>query len=110
MARVVSDLKQEGLQSDARFTDALLHNRVEKGYGPSRIAHELREKGVGDDLIEAALHSEEIDWDTCAVRVREKKFGRSKPESFREQAKQSRFLQYRGFTGEQIRGALGDHD
>ena len=98
------------MQSDARFTDALVHNRIEKGYGPLWIARELRDKGVSDDLIEVALHSDEVDWYACAVRVHEKKFSRVKPDNLKERARQSRFLQYRGFSGEQIREALGDHD
>ena len=98
------------MQSDARFTDALLHNRIEKGYGPSWIARELQDKGVSDDLIETALYSGEVDWYACAARVHEKKFGGSKPDSFRERARQSRFLQYRGFTGEHIRGVFNRED
>ena len=98
------------MQSDARFTDALVHNRIEKGYGPLWIARDLRDKGVSDDLIESALHSDEVDWDVCALRVYEKKFGHSKPENFREQARQSRFLQSRGFSGEQIRGVYNNDD
>ena len=103
-------LKQEGLQSDQRFADAIVHNRIEKGYGPSWITRELREKGVSDDLIEAALQAGEVNWDACAARVREKKFGHAKPENFRERARQSRFLQYRGFTGEQIRRMFDQSD
>lgn len=110
VARVITQLKQEGLQSDRRFTDALVHNRIEKGYGPAWIARELREKGVSDDLIADALHTGEVDWFACAIRVREKKYGRAKPDNYREQARQSRFLQYRGFSGEQIRGVFDDCD
>lgn len=110
VAHVVTQLKKEGLQSDRRFTDALVHNRIEKGYGPAWIARELREKGVDDDLIANALHTGEVDWSACAIRVREKKFGQAKPGNYREQAKQSRFLQYRGFTGDLIRGVFEDFD
>ena len=98
------------MQSDHRFTEALVRSRIEKGYGPTWIARELQDKGVGDELIEAALHSGEVDWDTCAARVREKKFGQAQPDNYREQARQSRFLQYRGFTGEQIRGVFNHED
>jgi len=35
--------------------------------------------------------------------VRQKKFGKAMPADYKEQARQSRFLQYRGFSTEQIR-------
>ena len=45
-----------------------------------------------------------------ARSVREKKFGPERPADYRERARQSRFLQYRGFTGEQIQSAFDDDD
>jgi len=47
--------------------------------------------------------------------VRQRKYGDRRPDDYRERARQSRFLQYRGFTGEQIHMALaadghGDED
>ncbi|MEX2523493.1 MAG: regulatory protein RecX [Gammaproteobacteria bacterium] len=99
---VVSGLAAEGLQSDERFTESYIHHRIERGYGPLRIRRELQERGVGEDLIEAALESLDTDWQEVAARVREKKFGSTLPPDFKEQSRQSRFLQYRGFSGEQI--------
>jgi regulatory protein len=75
---------------------------VEKGYGPVRIGRELREKGVEPELIEELLAAPALDWLERAARVREKKFGRGKATNYREQARQARFLQYRGFSSEQI--------
>jgi len=40
--------------------------------------------------------------------VRSKRFGDAMPEDFKERARQARFLQYRGFTSEQIREVLND--
>lgn len=68
-----------------------------------RISQELREKGISGDLIEALLFAGEVDWAAQLLEVREKKFGKSMPDSYKEQARQSRFLQYRGFPSEQIR-------
>ena len=44
----------------------------------------------------------DVDWITAAREVRERKFGAGSPADYKERARQSRFLQYRGFTGEQI--------
>jgi regulatory protein len=99
---VVEALGKEGLQSDSRYTENYIHNRIEKGYGPVRIVHELREKGVDDELIALYLAEQRPDWLQLAGQVRIKRFGRKLPQDFKEQAKQSRFLQQRGFRGEDI--------
>ena len=99
---VVEALGKEGLQSDNRYTESYIHNRIEKGYGPVRIVQELRGKGVGDDLISVHLAGQQPDWLQLAGQARIKRFGRKLPQDFREQAKQSRFLQQRGFSGEHI--------
>ena len=103
VAQAISQMQQEGLQSDRRFTDSYIHSRIEKGYGPVRIALELRDKGIADELIEEFLTAREADWPACITRVLEKKFGPARPGNFREQARQAKFLQYRGFSSEQIR-------
>lgn len=100
---LLAQLKAEGLQSDERFTDSYVHNRIERGYGSLRIKRELRERGVADELIEAILDETEEQWLRRITDVREKKFGKSAPANYKEQARQSRFLQQRGFSGELIR-------
>jgi regulatory protein len=81
-----------------------------------RIRVELREKGVAAEAIEAAIDHAATDWVQAAREARRRKFGLSPPGDYRERAKQARFLQYRGFSSEQIRAALGpgedepDHD
>ena len=100
---VVLKLAQEGLQSDGRFAENYVYNRLDKGFGPLRIAMELRERGVGDDLIELHLDRSAHEWSQRASLVRQKRFGSNLPTTFKEQARQSRFLQQRGFSGDQIR-------
>jgi regulatory protein len=100
---VVAELAREGLQSDIRFAENYVHHRLEKGFGPFRIALELRERGIGDDLIDLHLDRSAQDWLQRAARARQKRFGSKLPATFKEQAKQSRFLQQRGFSGDHIR-------
>jgi len=47
------------------------------------------------------------DWRALAREVRVRRFGARPPLDFRDRARQSRFLEYRGFTAEQIRAAMG---
>ncbi len=64
---------------------------------------ELREKGVDADLIDTCLEGADTDWDELLADVHRKKFGADAPADYREQARQSRFLQSRGFAPEKIR-------
>ena len=60
--------------------------------------------------IETALDAAAEDWVAVARETRRKRFGAAGPADFHERARQARFLQYRGFTSEQIRAALGPGD
>ena len=100
---VVSELAREGLQNDGRFAENYVHHRLERGFGPLRITLELRERGMGDDLIDLHLDRSAQDWVQRAALARQKRFGARLPATFKDQARQSRFLQQRGFSGDQIR-------
>lgn len=103
--QVLSGLEAERAQSDDRFTGEYIRQRSEKGYGPLRIQQELRQRGITHpELVRAAMDS--IDWLRLAVAVRRKKFGHAAPRAAAERARQTRFLEYRGFAMDQIRHAL----
>jgi regulatory protein len=106
VAQVVAELCNEGLVSDERFTEAFVRYRREYGYGPMRIQSELRERGVSDKIQSVYLDFRDPKWHEQAVQVRRKRFGDVPPDDFKERARQSRFLQYRGFTSDQIRQVM----
>jgi regulatory protein len=108
--RIVAALAAEGLVSDERFVEALLHVRRVRGYGPLYIRRELEEKGIDRSTIERWLDVGSRDWVEDVKRVNKKKFGGKQPANLAERAKRTRFLQSRGFTHEQIRQALGNND
>ncbi len=103
-------LQGERLQSDVRFAEAYLNSRAGKGYGPARIRAELAERGVEGEVIEQQLDEAGIDWCDLAAEVRRKKFGGRAPHDYLERARQARFLQYRGFAGEQLRSLFADDE
>lgn len=103
---VLVRLTDQGMLSDLRFVTSFISQHAQRGHGPARIRAELRQQGVAPDVIEEQIRSADIDWDVVAAQVRERKF-RTVPRSLSERAKQSRFLQYRGFNTEQIRAAMG---
>jgi len=103
---VLDRLVEVQLQSDQRFAPLFVRSRALKGYGPVRIAMELRQKGVSETLVRQALQQSELDWFESAARQCRKRFGDQPATDRAEQAKRWRFLQYRGFDSEQTRYAL----
>lgn len=106
IALVLDELRQQDYQSDQRFAESLLRSRIGRGQGEVRIAQELRYKGVADELCGRVLEACGQDWFELAFVVLQRRFGGRLPRDRREQAKQQRFLLYRGFTQEQCRYAL----
>ncbi len=103
----LAELAREGLADESRFIGAFVASRIRKGHGPIRIRAELRERGIGDEAIEDGLAGAR-DWNAAARDVRQRRFGAGVPQDFRERARQSRFLEYRGFTAGQVRAAVDD--
>jgi regulatory protein len=111
LARVlIADLTAQRLVSDDRFMEMLVRVRRARGHGPVRIAQELQQKGIGAGAISDQLDFSSPLWLEEIERVRTKKFGSALPCTPAERAKQARFLQYRGFTQEQIRRVLNSRD
>jgi len=103
---LLADFKERGWLSEQRYVEQVVHARSGR-YGSRYIAHELREKGVAEELIEQALPQlKEIDLETART-VWTKKFGKL-PEDAKERAKQMRFLQGRGFAFPVIAKVLED--
>ena len=105
-AVVIAALTAERLLDDARCIERFVTSRAERGQGPLRIARDLEAQGASPALIEAAIGAGP-DWRTVARAVRHRKFGAASPASWPEKARQARFLQYRGFSSDHIRAALG---
>ena len=106
----IAGLVEDGLQSDVRYVEAFVRSRIEQGKGPMRIRADLRSRGIEDRLIEGGLADSGEDWTALARQVRLKKFGPDTPRAFSDKARQMRFLESRGFDGDQIRAAVSAMD
>ena len=105
-AEALAALMAHGELCDERFAQNYVAYHAGRGHGPIRIAAELRARGVAQPLIEAAL-ADGPDWRAVAGTVRARRFGKAAPPSWKERARQARFLQYRGFSADHIRAATG---
>lgn len=107
VSEILSELEGRGLLSDARFAEEYVRARYNRGYGPVRIRAELRERGVDDATASRYLDDPELDWQAAAVEARAKRFGGQPARDAEHRRREQRFLNYRGFTAEQIRTAIG---
>lgn len=97
---VLDELEKHSWLSDARAASMLVDSKRGR-FGTQRIAHELRQKGIAENLIADAIpHLKETELES-AREVWQRKFGIS-PQESKEKAKQIRFLQSRGFSMEVI--------
>lgn len=104
----LDELARECLQSDDRHAESYVRQRADRGYGPLRIARELRERGTSKEAVSRAIDGlERADWLRHARAARVKRFGRAAAAGSVERARQMRFLEYRGFPAEVIRAAVG---
>jgi regulatory protein len=106
VAAVIADLTAGRILDDARFASQYVAYHAQRGQGPRRIAMDLSARGVAPLHVEAAMAAG-MDWAALAREVRIRRFGSSLPQTWPEKAKQGRFLQYRGFSSDHIRSALG---
>ena len=103
----LDELEDRGWQSDERYAEAKASSRISAGYGPLRIAAELSLAGVTDVLVDRTMAALEVDWFAQIAELHQRRFG-ERPTTGRQWQQQCRFLQTRGFTGEQIRSVLGE--
>jgi regulatory protein len=98
----LAQLESENLLNDKRFAESYLNYRIQKGFGPLRIRHELGDKGIAPELIEIEMEKCADLWGELIQQQREKKFGALIPQDYKEKMKQARFLQNRGFSAESV--------
>lgn len=99
---VVVELQKGDWLSDERFTEAYIRSRRLKGFGPVRIAVELRERGVDETLVSRYLLADDEVWVQTMREEYQRKYRGTSYEDYQEKAKRMRFLQYRGFPLDKI--------
>ena len=100
-------LEEHRFLDESRYLDILIRSAIERGHGLLRLRQDLRQRGITPALIDQALSSLEVDWFELARNLRARRFGLKPVTDQKEKARQLRYLQYRGFTGEQCFHALG---
>ena len=100
---VLDQLVEERLLDEARFAELYAGARADKGYGPLRVARELRERGVAEDVVAATLAALEGDWLPKLRELHRKRFKSHIPADVAGRLQQTRVFRQHGFTLDQIK-------
>ena len=101
-------LRDQGLQSDARFVESYVRYRKSRGFGYLHIRSDLLGRGVLESLIESNLFEDDDDWLPMAEALVQKRLLGEPDLSFgsKPHLKLLRFLESRGFPPRVTRRAL----
>ncbi|MEO1449725.1 MAG: regulatory protein RecX [Bacteroidota bacterium] len=107
---IIQHLEAERFLDEARFANSFVRGKFTyKRWGKNKLTYELRQKGVSEDLIEAAL-IEEIDqehYEITARKLIERKARQLNATSIVDvRDKLVRFMQQKGFEWETIELSL----
>ncbi len=100
---VLDILIEQGFLNEQRFCEAFIQKRIKQGYGPVRITAECHQYGLSKEIIFSQLPQDEEFWLVAIQKVLQKKFRANHQP--KEQLRKIRYLQYRGFTHDQIKMA-----
>ena len=108
---ILDDLEAKDFINPARVADSVVNRRAAR-LGNQRLAHELRSKGLDDDVVRAAIDQLAGTELARARAVWRQRFGGRPATTAQETARQMRFLAARGFAGDVVRRAVraGDDD
>ena len=93
----IEKLIANNLLSEERFTESYINMRMRRGFGPQRIAQELRERGINDDYFDDFLDRNNPEWRGVMHQQYAKKYGNKPAQEYAEKAKRAKYLQSRGF-------------
>jgi regulatory protein len=102
VSEVIDELSGQNWQNDSRYAESYARVRSQKGFGPVRIAFELRQQGIDAETVEQVLQVEAHDWFFLLEKVYLKKFPDKSRFDLNERGKRIRFLLHRGFSNAMI--------
>ncbi|QWF69957.1 regulatory protein RecX [Methylomonas paludis] len=101
---VIAKISAENWQNDQRYAECYARQRLEKGYGPSRIRFELQQRGIAAQDLDELVAEQYGDWQNLLLAVYRSKYDDNTALTHNEWFKRCRFLQQRGFSAELIKG------
>lgn len=103
---LLEEFESAGYQSDQRFVEAQVRQRLEAGQGRRKIEFDLRQKGVSIELLNAVLEVQDADGNQRALEYMRRRYGALPAEDQKERAKRFRHMASRGFGFDEINYAM----
>ncbi len=100
--QLVERLTENDWLSEARYIKAFIRSKVSAGLGAYRIINDLKQYGIKSQDAELAIEEQTTDWFEQAKKTYVRKYGESPIDDYKERAKRFRYMQYRGFSIDQI--------
>ena len=97
---LLDDLVKRGWLSDARYAEQAIRAKARR-FGPLKVTHELRARGLDAETIAAAFRAAAADGVSSMESIWRSRFHGVAADA-REHARQARFLQGRGFALEEV--------
>lgn len=101
----VARLEELGLQSDQRFLESKVRQRVNAGHGPNRAQYDLAKHGLAENAIDSEVEAKGDKWWRAAYDLVERRYGTG-PLDLKSRQKAVGMLLRRGFTYDQAQGVL----
>ena len=79
------------------------------GLGLYRIKQELQQHGIKAEQTLMHVEELEFDWFEQAKQTYQRKYDESPIKDMKEKAKRFRYMQYRGFSPDEIKYAMEEH-
>lgn len=103
---LLEDFVSRDWLNEHRYMTAFVRQKISAGLGQYRIKQELNQHGIKQDQAELYFEQLDFDWFEQALTTYQKKYGVSECNDFKEKAKRFRYMQYRGFSPDQIKYAM----
>jgi regulatory protein len=101
LVEVLDKLEHDKLLSDSRFAESYVNGRINRGYGPVYIRHQLRQKRVDHELLDSNLEQlDQQQWiEQLSVLIKRRVGDAGLPaRGSKEHSKLQRFILSRGYT------------
>lgn len=103
----IQKLEEMGLQSDQRYLESQVRQRLANGYGPQKLKVELRKHNLSENNVHEAIYNPENEWQESAKKLVQTRYGKGKL-SIKDQTKAFNMLMRRGFSYDIAKHAISD--
>lgn len=110
VSAVINNLTEQNWQDDTRYAESYLNMRSQKGFGPVKIAYELRQQGVDKAKVDELINAKKADWTELLQQLYRRKFANPTISDNAERSKRIRFLSQRGFPNSMIIDVLNQSE